>query len=439
MMKGNEMGLLRTLAFVMAGLLALTAGTQAWAKSFNVRDFGAKGDGKTDDTQPFQQAMDDASSIGGGIVVVPTGNYLIASHLTVPNEVTLEGVWRAPTAWTQNKGSTLLAVEGAGQADATPFITLMRNATLKGLTIFYPDQTKEPPPVAYPWTVASGGADNCSIVDVLIVNPYQAVDFGSRVAGRHYIKGLYAQPLYKGIFIDQIYDVGRIEDVHLWPFWDWNEPLKEYMWENATAFIIGKTDWEYMFNCFTLGYKVGFHFLNAGHGPGNALLNTCGADIGPTSVLVDDCQGHVGVSFTNSQMYGDIIVTPSNTGPVKFTACGLTGSTDGARGVSHAKLSGSGQISFSNCHFITIDPKNQADQMIFANGGGLSIVGCDFMDTNKKHLVLEPGVQSGMIMGNRFRGTMRIDNNCDANVVIANNVDDSPKPGSQTDQTNRTE
>ena len=29
------------------------------------------------------------------------------------------------------------------------------------------------------------GADNCSIIDVLLVNPYQAVDFGGRATGRH--------------------------------------------------------------------------------------------------------------------------------------------------------------------------------------------------------------------------------------------------------------
>ena len=82
-------------------------------------------------------------------------------------------------------GSVLLAIEGAGKADGTPFIQLEPNATLKGIAVFYPEQTDTNPPIAYPWTISSllRGADNCSIIDVLLVNPYQAVDFGGRHTG----------------------------------------------------------------------------------------------------------------------------------------------------------------------------------------------------------------------------------------------------------------
>jgi hypothetical protein len=78
----------------------------------SVTSYGAVGDGKADDTQAFQKAIDATSKDDGGIVFVPTGNYLIKTHLLVPQNVTLEGVFRAPTARTQYKGSTLLAVEG---------------------------------------------------------------------------------------------------------------------------------------------------------------------------------------------------------------------------------------------------------------------------------------------------------------------------------------
>ena len=43
-------------------------------------------------------------------------------------------------------------------------------------------QWKYNPPTPYPWTVRGIG-DNCSLVDVLLVNPYQAVDFGTQPAG----------------------------------------------------------------------------------------------------------------------------------------------------------------------------------------------------------------------------------------------------------------
>ncbi len=49
------------------------------ASPFNVRDFGAKGDGTTKDTVAVQKALDTCAVSGGGDVVVPAGNYLIGS------------------------------------------------------------------------------------------------------------------------------------------------------------------------------------------------------------------------------------------------------------------------------------------------------------------------------------------------------------------------
>ncbi len=51
----------------------------------NVRDCGAVGDGSTDDTAAFSQALDTVGKAGGGIVFVPTGNYRIQGHLSVPD------------------------------------------------------------------------------------------------------------------------------------------------------------------------------------------------------------------------------------------------------------------------------------------------------------------------------------------------------------------
>jgi polygalacturonase len=46
---------------------------------FNVRDFGATGDGTNKDTAAFQKALDACADNSGGEVLVPPGNYLIGS------------------------------------------------------------------------------------------------------------------------------------------------------------------------------------------------------------------------------------------------------------------------------------------------------------------------------------------------------------------------
>lgn len=403
------------------------------ASFFDVKkDFGARGDGETDDTRAFQEAMDAAAEAGGGVVRVPAGNYRIESTLSIPDLVTLEGTWRAPGRLYPEVGdgnldslggSVLLAYPGAGDEDGEPFIWMNSNSTLKGIAVFYPEQTPTDPPVPYPWTIASAAADNCSIIDVLLVNPYQAVDFGTRVAGRHYIRNVYGQPLRRGLFVDQCYDIGRVENVHFWPFWTWEEPLKTYMEENAEAFIFGRTDWQYLVNCFTLGYRVGFRFADFGHGPGNVLMTQSGADLGPIAMLVENSQFHAGVSVSNSQMFGAVVVEESNQGPVKFTSCGLFGSTVGDLGFAHARLDGIGQVSFNNCHFIAIEPANDSPLAIHVIGGGVSIIGCDFMDAGREHLRLEKGVESAIVTANRFRGRMQITDRMEREAVIAHNTD----------------
>jgi len=56
--------------------LLLSLSLPMGAATFNVRDFGATGDGHTLDTAAIQKAVDAASVAGGGTVLVPAGQYL---------------------------------------------------------------------------------------------------------------------------------------------------------------------------------------------------------------------------------------------------------------------------------------------------------------------------------------------------------------------------
>ena len=111
---------------------------------YNVLDFGALGDGKTDCTQAFQQALDNMRKAGGGTVFVPEGRYVIKGTLQVPTSVTLRGEWAAPTAKSPAvQGTVLMAYSGRGDANAAPFIGLNQCAGIKDLSIWYPEQTAQ--------------------------------------------------------------------------------------------------------------------------------------------------------------------------------------------------------------------------------------------------------------------------------------------------------
>ncbi len=64
----------------------------AWPNTvFNVMNFGAKGDGSTDDTAAVKAALAQARNSGGGTVYLPAGNYLVSGKLSIPANTTVAG------------------------------------------------------------------------------------------------------------------------------------------------------------------------------------------------------------------------------------------------------------------------------------------------------------------------------------------------------------
>src|SRR5271157_3790602 len=82
-LKRASVGLAGTGLALQAGQgMARAAANPPGAGSFDVRTFGATGDGKTLDTPAINKAIEAASAAGGGTVMFPAGNYLCYSiHL----------------------------------------------------------------------------------------------------------------------------------------------------------------------------------------------------------------------------------------------------------------------------------------------------------------------------------------------------------------------
>jgi hypothetical protein len=60
-------------------------------ETFNVKAFGAKGDGSTDDTAAIQSAINAASTAGGGSVYIPAGTYKVTSSIVPLSNVRIQG------------------------------------------------------------------------------------------------------------------------------------------------------------------------------------------------------------------------------------------------------------------------------------------------------------------------------------------------------------
>lgn len=78
---------------------------------YNVRNYGALGDGSTDDTVAIQAAINACGTAGGGIVFFSAGSYKITAALIITSDyVTLQGVGSASRIFTTSTTINLLDV-----------------------------------------------------------------------------------------------------------------------------------------------------------------------------------------------------------------------------------------------------------------------------------------------------------------------------------------
>lgn len=70
-------------------LLALTSSAANRANVYNIMDYGARGDGKTDDAAAIQRAIDECSKAGGGTVTVPAGRTFLCGPVHLKSFIDL--------------------------------------------------------------------------------------------------------------------------------------------------------------------------------------------------------------------------------------------------------------------------------------------------------------------------------------------------------------
>jgi hypothetical protein len=399
--------------------------------NFFVRDFGAKGDGKTDDTAAFQKALDAANKAGGGVVLAPRGNYFFAGHLNIPPAVTLKGIWESVPAHNgirdaglpkpTDDGTTFLVTESAGKEDGPPFITLNHNSTLKGVVIYYPEQNPAEEPKPYPYAIAMRGK-NPAVLAVELLNPYNGIDASRNE--RHLIRDVQGQPLRRGIFVDHIYDIGRIENVHFNPWWSMKPKLFQWQQANGEAFIFGKSDWQYVFNTFCFGYNIGYKFVKTQSGDCNGNFLGIGADDCFTALTVEQCS-RIGLLISNGEFvsfHGPdptmVRVGTNNTGSVRFVNCAFWGPCN-----QIAKIAGKGTVGFSDCIFMQWDQKKEQRAALQIESGTVLVRACEFQQ-DKPQVELGEKVRRAVISENIITGRLRVTNNSKGNVVINDNASD---------------
>jgi hypothetical protein len=408
---------------------------QTVAPHWNILEAGAKGDGQSDATAIFQKLLNDAGKAGGGVVEVPAGRYRIEGNLSVPANVTLQGIYRVPPTpgglhENAPNGSVLLAYAGRGSGEGRPFIRLAgNNAALAGLVIAYPEwKQTDVPPVPYPPCVLADGAENVGIAECCFLNAYEAIKLVR--AARHLVRNVTGYPSKRGIYVDECYDIGHIENVHFWPFGVAYQPENPFCkWVNTqgVAFELARTDWHYVQNTFCFGYGVGYKFSKSAHGSANGNFLGLGADSCQRAVLVEQAQPP-GLLIANGEFVGRwsstdsvcLEVGPEVEGTVSLANCSFWGPIDRCVWMRGA----AGQFTATGCHFLEWDNGGAGSPAIQLDAGRAIVQACSF-NQSKLHVAVNTNVASAILSANQAEGGFRVRNRAGKRTQIALNEEDA--------------
>jgi hypothetical protein len=87
-----------------------------------------------------------------------------------------------------------------------------------------------------------------------------------RNSGRTDFRRIRGQVFSIGIEIDEAYDVPRIMNVHLWPFWSANDHVVRWQQNNGDAMVFRRCDGVFVDQSFVLGYRSMFRFASSAAG-----------------------------------------------------------------------------------------------------------------------------------------------------------------------------
>jgi hypothetical protein len=440
---------------------------------FPITDFGARPDGETDSTGAIQKAID-AAATKGGVVQVPVGRWLCRGGLVLKMGVHLAGLNQAPQSWEPASGSILLPTAGRGKEDAPAFIEMRSSTSLKGLTIYYPEQ-KADDIRPYPFTIQIRADPNdpkevsfdSTVENVTLVNSYNGIRTGPTENGRHRLCQINGCVLRRGIMVEGTGDIGRLENVqfhsHFWAHkafaGNWNKVFA-FMQNNLEAFIFGRTDWEYVNNTFIFPAKVGYRFLESRDGGDwsgacNGQFSGIGADACDTCVLIEAIQPQ-GLLIANGEFNAhrigrsmQVVVEPECSGSVRFVNCGFWGPV-----LHNALLRGSSYVSFTDCYFSN-DNHTDPGFSIVVEAGKLQVQNCTFDARSRQRkpgkawsqqdprdqpgsVHLKTGVRHAIIRGNNGYCGVNVMNEIGDKAIIAEN-EPWQRPGKAGDPAGRLE
>ena len=271
------------------------------------QQFGAVGDGVTDDTTALQGAIN--AGIAGQIpIYIPAGRYLISAALVINRGCHIFGAFVEPEitmfSGTPNQGGngTWLVLDGTHLVSAffiNPVGTPSASNQALGVEIDHIAIIHNQPvpgggwtPRLYPPAIDIPAGSDVNIHDVFLMNPTVAIRAAGQSAGRLTIERVSGQPLTQGIVFDNQTDTVVVRDIHFWTYWSLDSNVLAYQKANGVGMQLGRIDNPVIDNFFCLWYWVGTQISRTANGDATAVRFTnCDWDLCGNPFVINDATG----------------------------------------------------------------------------------------------------------------------------------------------------
>lgn len=296
-----------------------------------VEDFGAVGDGTTDDTAAFQAAINalQGMSVQDMEIHLRAKPYRIVGSLEVTGPIRFmgEGVFDLDNArpiTRPTKGTWMIHANPTGHMIRFTGPT-GKCCGMTGIGIFqegHPTPGLGWAPAVRDWVIRNENTQGTLILDrVHFHNVYQGVftDF----AVRPQYENLTGQFFSRGFWFDRIYDLGKFEGLHAWTYWSEDDSVLDWTQANCVEITLLRVDGLWMDRIFSFATAVTLFVTDSAYGGSAKVIYVNGlySDFVGRSVVVDATANPVHLFIDSMFHLGQ--VWNSSPGDALPGACGV--------------------------------------------------------------------------------------------------------------------
>jgi hypothetical protein len=328
-------------------------GTSKWSDLVSVKDFGATGNGSTDDTAAIQNAINTNKH-----VYFPTGTYRITDSLNIGTQgqmFTGDGQRRS-----------VIYVDGSFNMSATGVIVFGDgDIELHNLWIrFYqPDTNNRGSLISYPVAIYAYNRAGFKINSCSITNATNGINMTGN-CGQAQIEDLAMSAYYTGISIDGSLDTIRVNKYHFWNFEMTGNQASIFYTSPTRGFDVGRVDGLFIQQYLNIS-NLGMNMYQGASGPPWVYITDSGFDTFNGIYQLAGSLQVVNSYITNAASGGySAIYVNANNQFTQFTNCEFfAGPSNGGSMINFNGADAS--LTLTNCYF---NNYCNAQPMIYVTG-----------------------------------------------------------------------